>query len=245
MSGSRVEALRLWVEDLDRATGFYTTMLGIEPEGKGVRLPDGMLWELCAGRKSCAARGPHGIVPALHVEDIAEAKAWVRRQGYPLLFEEVVPGLARITTMDTEGNPIDLVQELDASEWHRGMRIPEGKGAHPPRVYGLFELSLYARDTGRALHFFRDILGLEPGLAYFAHVHLLFENVPLVIRPTWRQCDVTEQHTPALVLDGGIPTAGWEACVQEGYTRGEHIRVCGQVCRGCFDGEHTWVYVCM
>ena len=245
MSASlRLERLLIWVQDVQRARRFYHESLGMQQEKSGLRLADGTRIELCSGRVPCTARGPHGIVPAFLVEDVAQAKAWLRAQGRPILFEEVVPGLARVTSMDPAGNAFDLVQELDASRWQRGMRIPDVSGIAPPTVLALFELSVYVRDTANTLHFFRDTLGLEVGLAYFGHVHLLLGDVSLVIRPTWRQCEVTREHTSALVLSGGLPERIWAMCQAQGKHMEFEGAVCGRLCRGCLDGEHTWVYWC-
>ncbi len=201
MTAAGLDALLLWADDPAAPAAFYAQMEGIRREGTTLRLPDGHVWQLCPGRKECPTRGPHGIVPALAVRDIVEAKGWIRHMGRPIVFEEVVPGLARFTFLDPTGQPVDMVQELDASTWTRGARIPEPEAPpRPPRVTGLFELSLYAVDTTRALHLYRDTLGLEVGLAYFAHIHLILDTIPLVIRPTWHRCRGELPHTPALRL---------------------------------------------
>ncbi len=235
MSGLWVDAVVLWVQDTERAAAFYRDGLGLAAQGSAFRLPDGLRLILCPGRVACSVRGPHGLVPALEVNDIVAARAHLRRLGRPVVFEEVVPGLARVTFIDPDGNAIDLVQPLEVEKWQRGARIPEGDAErHPPQVRGLFELSVYARDTARMLRFYRDILGLDTGLAYFAHIHLLFENVPLVIRPTWYNCNEQSRHTPALL-------------VRKHANGMEHppnlLSICEDPLSGQFDGEHTWVLV--
>lgn len=233
MSHLLVQAVILWVEESKAAATFYTKALGLPVENNRVRLPDGVILILCPGRVSCNTRGPHGLVPALEVDDIAAAKAHLRGLQRPIVFEEVVPGLARLTFLDPDGNALDLVQPLDVEAWERGARIPEkDAGSGPPRVRGLFELSLYARDVPAMIHFYRDQLALETGLAYFAHIHLLFDNVPLVIRPTWHRCNVQTRHTPALLAR---PTDGHAS------QAGASPALCPEDHPGQFDGEHTWV----
>ncbi|NPA91935.1 MAG: hypothetical protein GXO55_10925 [Chloroflexi bacterium] len=237
MSGLSLAGLFLWARDVSRARAFYAQWKGwVEAEG-GFRLPDGILWRVCSGRGNCSTRGPHGVVPALAVEDVAQAKAWLQAQGRPLVFEEVVPGLARLTFIDPEGNPVDVVQEVDVAGWQRGQRIPAASdSSEPPRVLGLFELSLYTHDVPRAQRVYQEGLGLTLGLAYFAHIHLLFDNVPLVLRPTWHRCPTQEPHTPALLLLGeALPT-----CRVEGLTW-KPLNLCYTPCSGCHDGEYTWV----
>ncbi len=242
MALPRLDAVLLWVRDQEQAAAFYAQAMGLPAREGRITLPDGHVLYLCSGRVPCHARGPHGIVPVLEVADIAHARAWVQHLGRPIVFEEVVPGLARFIFLDPDGNPIDLAQVLDTQTWERGARIPVWKTppTSPPQVLGLFELSLYARDAGAALRFYRDVLGLETGLAYFAHVHLLFENAALVIRPTWHRCDQREPHTPALVLAGEATTTQQDTCRAVGreVTRRP---VCGQSLCVCEDGEHTWV----
>ncbi len=234
--------LQLWVEDTGRARDFYGRHLGMKWQEGHLVLADGTYWHLCPGRIPCQTHGPHGLVPALEVEDISQAKAWFRQQGHPLLFQEVVPGLARLTLSDPEGNAFDLVQSLDASTWTRGANIPEP--AHvstPPRVLGLFELSLYARETDRALSFYRDVLGLDVGLAYFAHVHLLLGEIPLVIRPTWRRCSLRKFHTPGLIVRLEADNSLEERCRTHSYEV-SLVELCGETYQACFDKEHTWLY---
>ena len=207
--------------------------MGLEGEGAGIPLPDGTAFLLCTPRPACTVRGPHGIVPALEVDDIAQAKAHLRRLERPIVMEEVVPGLARLTFLDPWGNAVDLVQTLDASRWQRGARIPEVAAHGPPRVRGLFEVSLYALDVPAAVRFYREEMGLATGLTYFAHIHLLFENLPLVVRPTWHRCAVTAAHTPALVV-------GREEEVGEDPSP---ARVCEQATARWYDGEYTRVFL--
>ncbi len=232
MSAPRVVGILLWVGDESRAAEFYREALGVVPEGSRLPLPDGTSLYMCPGRVACGVRGPHGLVPALEVDDIVAAKARVRRLGRPIPFEEVVPGLARLTFLDPDGNPLDLVQPLEVTRWERGARIPD-EGAKPQfQVKGLYELSVYARDVGAVRRFYRDRLGLETGLAYFAHVHLLFENLPLVVRPTWHACGMRERHTPAILIS---PTG------EQGHPAPVQLP-CEPSKAALFDGEHTWIY---
>ena len=234
MSSWHLNALYLFVGDVQQAAAFYREVLAAQVQGDDLLWPDGFRWHLCSPRPICRARGPHGVVPVLEVDDLVQAKAWIRSHARPIVFEEVVPGLARLIFLDPDGNPVELVQSLAVDEWQRGARLPEFEGTPiPPRVVGMFEVSVYARDVPASVRFYRDVLGLETGLAYFAHIHLLFDNLPLVIRPTWRQCDQPAPHTPALSL-----TPGGEDTPQ---LRWEHTTVCGRSFEGVFDGEHTWV----
>ncbi len=232
MSGLWVHALALHVDDLAQARAFWHEHMGLAAADDMLRLPDGLTLLLCAGRAACTTRGPHGIVPALEVEDIAAARAYLRHLGRPVVFEEVVPGLARITFLDPAGNPIDLVQSLDVATWQRGARIPQAS-PRAPRVLGIFELSLYALDAPARVRFYRDTLGLATGLAYFAHVHLLFENVPLVVRPTWHRCTTSLPHTPALLV---APTAPSD-------DDPDLRAVCAGASPTWFDGEYTRVFL--
>ncbi len=232
MSGPRVAGVLLWVKEGDRAAEFYGQALGITPDDARLPLPDGTFLLLCPGRVPCNARGPHGLVPALEVDDIAAAKARLQRLGRPIPFEEVVPGLARLTFLDPDYNPIDFVQPLDAARWERGARISSRDEETDFQVKGLFELSVYARDVATVRRFYQERLGLETGLAYFAHIHLLFENVPLVIRPTWHTCNTRERHTPAILVfsnDGAKHIAA-------------NVVSCFPPQDAVFDGEHTWIW---
>ncbi len=230
-----LKTLLLWTNDVRQASAFYRRALGIRAEGSFLLMPDGFRWQLCAPRPECRARGPHGIVPALEVEDIVQAKAWLRKLKRPIVFEEVVPGLARFIFLDPDGNPVELVQALDVGTWERGAHIPDpaSEPSAPPPVVGMFEVSLYARDVPAAVRFYREVLGLETGLTYFAHIHLLFDNLPLVIRPTWRQCDQSLPHTPALIV---TPSSG-----AKGSPPWQKHTLCARVWPSLFDGEHTWV----
>ncbi len=228
-------SLLWWVNDTEQISAFYQEALGIGSDEGALLLPDGFRWHLCTPRPPCRARGPHGIVPVLEVKDIAQAKAWIKRLKRPVVFEEIVPGLARFIFLDSDGHPVELVQPLNVETWERGARIPEPPSppSAPPHVVGMFEVSLYTRDVSASVRFYRDVLGLETGVAYFAHIHLLFDNLPLVIRPTWRRCDQSRPHTPALVV----------ACSPD-EGRGlpwEDRSLCGQGWPALFDGEHTWV----
>ncbi len=233
----RLNALVMWSVNVQDTLAFYAQWEGVQIHDARVFFPDGHEWRVCPGRVPCKARGPYGIVPALAVGDIVQAKAWVRRVGRPIVFEEVVPGLARLTFLAPDGQPVDLVQELDTRGWQRGARIPEVQHVSgPPRVEGLFELSLYANETSRVLRVYREVLGLEVGLAYFAHTHLLLEPTVLVVRPTWRACREALPHTPALLLQA--PVSLPERCRAEGLEY-PHPLPCAIADVWCWDGEHT------
>ncbi len=232
MSALWVHALVLYVNDEARARAFWGHEMGLPQVAPGVRLPDHLTLAFCAGRGRCTARGPHGLVPALEVDDIARARAYVRARGRPIVFEEVVPGLARFTFLDPEGNAVDMVQTLEVTKWQRGDRIPDVPADHPPRVLGLFEVSLYALDVARAVRFYREQVGLPTGLAYFAHIHLLFQNLPLVIRPTWHRCESRDPHTPALVI-GHTPPQKHDPSPRQWY----------ELAPTWEDEEHTRLYL--
>lgn len=229
----KLRGLVLWVAGRDEACRFYENALGLSCSEGGIRLEDGIVLSFAEPRPPCKARGPHGVVPALEVADIAVAKGWLQQLGRPIVFEEVVPGLARLTFLDPDGNPVDLVMPFETQEWERGRSISAVEASAPPHVRGLFEVSVYVRDLRAAVAFYRDTLGLETGLTYFAHLHLLFENAALVLRPTWVNCGQEQPHTPALVVEGPV------TCEAPNAPFGPPSRVA--VRHACWDGEHTWV----
>lgn len=231
----RLQGVVVWVGDEAQACTFYQRALGLVCQDPSVTLPDGVTIHLEPGRVRCSARGPHGVVPALEVADIAAAKGWLQSLQRPIVFEEVVPGLARFTFLDPDGNPVDLVMPLATDRWARGQSIPVADAGGPPEVRGLFEVSVYVRDLRSAVRFYRDGLGLETGLTYFAHLHLLFENTALVLRPTWVRCSHRASHTPALVVDGPF------RCPDEvGKSKVVDLHHLDPD-KACWDGEHTWV----
>lgn len=237
-----LSGLVLWVRDAAAARAFYVQTLGLSGEGDQVRVPGGVTFFLQEGRGTCHARGPHGVVPALHVPDLAAAKGWLERVGCPIVFEEVVPGLARLTCLDPDGNAVDLAELRAPRTWRRGERVlARPDVSQPPSPQGLLEISLYAPDTGAALTFCRQVLALETGVAYFAHVHLLLGDLPLVIRPTWQRCTRPEAHTPGLVLDVRDAQVLVERCQAHGH-RVTPDRLVGRPVWTCHGPAHTRLY---
>ncbi len=228
----RVTGLILWAQEVPSVLTWYEQILGLPVKNGAIILPDGIrfLWQ--ENRPSCPTRGPHGVVPALEVDDIAQAKAWLRAVERPIVFEEIIPGLARLTFLDPAGIPIDLVQVLEVQRWQRGQQIPLGTAQHPPVISGLFEISVYVENIRNALAFYRDVLHLETGLTYFAHYHLLFTNVPLVLRPTWHRCPQQAPHTPALLIQG-VYHCPAEYRLSPPFAPTQ---------LACWDGEHTWIF---
>jgi len=238
----RLAGLVMRVRSVDAAGAFYSTTLGLQGEGERLRLGDGLFLDLVEGRPPCSAREPHGAVPAFLVSNLSQAKGWLQHTGCPIVFEEVVPGLARLAFLDPDDNAIELVEERDPEQWVRGAAITASAGeASPAVVEGVLEVSIFANDTAGVLSFYRDVLSLPVGAAYFAHVHLMTDNVPLVLRPTWCRCGQAQPHTPGLVLEGVDLGTLAERCRQLRHrTRTEVLG--GQQVFACRDPEHTWLY---
>jgi catechol 2,3-dioxygenase-like lactoylglutathione lyase family enzyme len=113
-------ATRLPAEDLDRARGFYSEKLGLEPSEER---PGGLLYRFPAGE--FALYGSGGTAPgtftqmAMEVDDLDAVMAELRRRG--VVFEEVdVPGL---TTTDgvaeVEGNYPSKGGKGERAAWFR------------------------------------------------------------------------------------------------------------------------------
>ncbi|HEY53134.1 MAG TPA: hypothetical protein G4N94_06720 [Caldilineae bacterium] len=188
-------ALETYVRDVAKAQTFLATHFGLEFQTPGVFVVDDIAWRLLPGAQPCGTHGPHGVLPAFAIDDFGAARGYFRERDIPIVFEEMLPGLNLLIFLDPDDTPIELVQTTDPREWdirqrralktkHRQDEAPAG----PLRLGALSELTIYTHDITASGRFYRDVVGLPAGLSFFGHIHLVAENLPVVLRGTNWQC---------------------------------------------------------
>lgn len=200
----RLIGLRTYVSDLERARAFWARhfQLALVDEGRRLRYEaEDWVWEWWPGGAFCGTRGPHHALPVFAIEDFGHARGYLLAHDIPIVFEEMVPGLNLLVFLDPDSNPFELAQETDPEAWDiaqrkalRTKRRQDAPQTSPITLQGLAELTIYAHDITASVQFYRDGVGLPVGLSYFAHVHLVAENLPVVLRTTRWQCKAPEQR---------------------------------------------------
>ena len=223
----RLRALETYVRSVASAQAFWAEHfnLAYDLSRPGIYQVDDVVWRLLPGAMPCGTRGPHGSLPAFAVDDFGQARGYLQAHDIPIVFEEILPGVSLLICLDPDATPIELAQATHAGEWDIADRLllrmrrrqdeaPAGSLALGP----LIELTLYTHDITASVRFYRDVLGLPVGLSFFGHVHLVMENVPLVLRGTnWRCKHPEDAHATEPVfgvddlraLAAGLREAGY------------------------------------
>jgi len=199
----RLVGLKTHVSDLAKSHDFWRRHFGLLPDGPKdalrYRLGD-VVWEQLQDGQFCGTRGPHGVMPVFGIDDFGRARGYLMSHDIPVVFEEMLPGLNLLVFLDPDSNPFELAQETDPDEWRisqrkalRTKRRQDAPQAEPVALHGVTELTIYSHDITASVKFYRDVIGLPVGLAYFAHVHLAAENVPVVLRTTRWRCKARQQ----------------------------------------------------
>ncbi len=193
----RLVALETWVVDEAATEAFWRRLFHLQPD---TRHPlsytlEGLSWRMLPDAQPCGTRGPHGVVPAWNIADFGAARGALLTAGVPVVFAEMLPGASLLVFLDPSANAIELLQPEDPKNWDiarrralRSHRRHDDAPSLPLTLHGLQELSIYTHDVTASVRFYRDVLGLPTGLAYFGHVHLVAENVPVVIRASNTRC---------------------------------------------------------
>ena len=192
----RLRALETYVRSVASAQAFWAEHFNLAHDlfRPGIYQVDDVVWRLLPGAMPCGTRGPHGSLPAFAVDDFGQARGYLQAHDIPIVFEEILPGMSLLICLDPDATPIELAQATPAGEWdiadRRLLRMRQRQDEAPAGSLALgplTELTLYTHDITASVRFYRDVLGLPVGLSFFGHVHLVLENVPLVLRGTnWR-----------------------------------------------------------
>ncbi len=216
----RLQAIHTYVRSLATAPDFWAEHFGLrpttEPAAYSVPAAGGgqVTWALLPGGAPCGTRGPHGALPSFQVADFGQARGFLLAHEIPIVFEEILPGMSLLIFLDPDANPVELAQPTDPAAWdiaeRRLLRTKARRDLAPaaPLALGpLEEVTVYTHDITNSVRFYRDLVGLPVGLAYFGHVHLVLENAPLVVRGVnWRCKTPGALHSTELVI--GIPPGG-------------------------------------
>ncbi len=199
----RLAGLKTYVSDLDAARAFWRAHFDLTPLATGDTLRYALgdvAWEMLPGGRFCGTRGPHGAMPVFSIDDFGRARGYLIAHDIPIVFEEMMPGMSLMVFLDPDNNPFELAQETDPGAWDisqrkalRTKRRRDAPQAQPIRLLGFSELTIYAHDITASVNFYRDVIGLPVGLSYFAHVHLVAENAPVVLRTTRWRCKAPHQ----------------------------------------------------
>ncbi len=215
----RLAALETYVRSLTSAQAFWAEHFCLESDvhRPGVYEVGGVDWRFLSGAAPCGTRGPHGALPVFAVSDFGQARAYLLAHAIPIVFEEILPGMSLLICLDPDETPVELAHETAVGDWDIADRrllrtrqrhdVPAGG---PPTLGPLAELTLYTHDITASVRFYRDVLGLPVGLSYFGHVHLVLENLPLVLRGTnWRCKQPAQRHAtePVFGADDLQPVA--------------------------------------
>jgi catechol 2,3-dioxygenase-like lactoylglutathione lyase family enzyme len=203
MNLPQLVGLKTHVGDLAVARDFWRRHFGLTPAEQGESLRyelNGVVWEQLPGGKFCGTRGPHGALPVFGIDDFSHARGYLLAHDIPIVFEEMLPGLNLIIFLDPSSNPFELAQETEPDAWDISQRKAlitkrrqDAPQTEPISLPGVTELTIYAHDITASVNFYRDVVGLPVGLSYFAHVHLVAENMPVVLRTTRWRCKAPEQ----------------------------------------------------
>jgi len=203
MNLPRLVGLKTYVSDLATSRDFWRRHFGLLPADSQNTLQyelGDVVWEHLPGGKFCGTRGPHGVMPVFGIDDFGRARGYLMSHDIPVVFEEMLPGVNLLVFLDPDSNPFELAQETDPDVWRisqrkalRTKRRQDAPQAEPVILRGVTELTVYPHNITASVKFYRDVVGLPVGLAYFAHVHLAAENVPVVLRTTRWQCKAPGQ----------------------------------------------------
>ncbi len=203
MTLPRLVGLKTYVSDLAVSQDFWLRHFGLlavrQKNALQYKMGD-VVWEHLPGGKFCGTRGPHGVMPVFGIDDFGRARGYLMSHDIPIVFEEMLPGMSLLVFLDKDSNPFELAQETDPGAWRisqrkalRTKRRQDAPQAKPVTLRGVTELIIYSHDITASVKFYRDVIGLPVGLAYFAHVHLVAENVPVALRTTRWQCKARQQ----------------------------------------------------
>ena len=191
----RLAALETYVRSVERTRDFWAAHFGLRPDAEGVYRLGDVIWRLRPAADPCGTKGPHAALPAFEIEDFGAARGYLQARGIPIVFEEMLPGLNLLIFLDPDGSPFELVQITDPRSWDIGQRRElrtrrrkDRAAKGPLRLGRLAELTMYVTDITAGVRFYRDVVGLPVGVSFFGHVHLVLDNVPLVLRPTNIHC---------------------------------------------------------
>lgn len=223
----RLRALETYVRSMTSAQGFWAEHFNLADDlfRPGTYQVGDVVWRLLPGAMPCGTRGPHGSLPAFAVDDFGQARGYLQAHDIPIVFEEILPGVSLLIFLDPDATPIELAQSTRAGEWdiadRRLLRSRQRQDEAPagPLVLGaLTELTLYTHDITASVRFYRDVLGLPVGLSFFGHVHLVMENVPLVLRGTnWHCKHPHDAHATEPVFGVDDLNALATGCREAGY----------------------------
>ncbi|RUA17233.1 MAG: hypothetical protein DSY55_02530 [Clostridia bacterium] len=187
----------------------------------------GVAWQHVPGGRFCGTRGPHGMLPVFTIADFSLARGGLLARGISIVFEEILPGMSLLIFLDSDQNPFGLAQTTDPGAWRisqrkalRTRRRRDAASDQPITLKGVSEITIYTDNISASVPFYRDIVGLPLGLAYFAHVHLAADNAPVVLRTTRWQCKARHQphgSEPTFAVDDlnalaqRLSRAGFEA----------------------------------
>ena len=140
------------------------------------------------------------MLPVFTISDFGQARGSLLARGIPIVFEEILPGMSLLVFLDPDRNPFGLAQTTDPGAWQisqrkalRTRRRKDVASDHPITLERISEITIYTDNISASVPFYRDMIGLPLGLAYFAHVHLAADNVPVVLRTTRWQCKAHHQ----------------------------------------------------
>lgn len=116
---SGVDFVSLPTEDLERATEFYTNVVGLEPgpvwqrpghPAMGAEFETGTVTiAIMASAAFGIEFSPHRVPIALHVDDVAAARAELESRGVTFLGETIDSGVClQALFHDPDGNVLDL-----------------------------------------------------------------------------------------------------------------------------------------
>ncbi len=215
----RLQALQTYVRSTAVAQDFWARHFGLQPVGADVATytiaaaaGGEVIWRLSPGGAPCGTRGPHGVLPSFQVADFGQARGYLLAHAIPIVFEEILPGKSLLIFLDPDANPIELAQTTNPAAWDIAeRRLLRTKGrfdlspAAPLALGPLDEVTLYTHDITNSVRFYRDLVGLPVGLSYFGHIHLVMENVPVVLRVVnWRCKTPGALHATELTI--GMPS---------------------------------------
>jgi catechol 2,3-dioxygenase-like lactoylglutathione lyase family enzyme len=113
----RLDTVILFVSDLERNLQWYQEVLKLHLES---HRGDYAVFDLGNARLALHAGAEPGspdkraaTTPALEVEDYRAAKATLQARGCTFVFENKVPHAIFGTTLDPDGNPVQIIQRLE------------------------------------------------------------------------------------------------------------------------------------
>lgn len=199
----RLKALETYVRDIAVSQAFWAEHFGLAPSSTDPHAfqHGDIIWRLLDGAEPCGTRGPHFALPAFEIVDFGQARGYLLAHDIPIVFEEMLPGLNLLIFLDPDATPIQLIQLTDPRVWdiadRRELRTRRRRDDLASEMVGLGplgELTIYSHDISASGRFYRQLIGLPPGLSFFGHIHLLAENLPVVLRHTNWRCKHPGRH---------------------------------------------------